>query len=173
MADNMFRFTNAGDTFASIANTEKIEFNFTAVAPDSTGRHLVTGFHSSRDVNIHPNPRRVLDQIQDSLLGYIDVAVSGYFVGHSTTLGPRNLFNWMIGLAQISPTTTPSGDFPVGRFGLTLDSFANGLLNVTPDDTPNTIGYILYDVDVQDLESPRDEVPFTAKLYRNGTIVEV
>ena len=169
MADNMFRFTNAGDTFGSIANTEKIEFNFTAVAPDSTGRHLTSGFHAFRDTNIHPNPRRVLDQIQDSLLGFIDVAVSGYFVGHATTLGPRNLLNWMIGAAQ-SPS---GGDFPIGRFGLTLDSFSNGLLNLTPDDTPNTIGYILYDVNVEDIESPRDEVPFTAKLYRNGTITEV
>jgi hypothetical protein len=166
MVDNMFRFTNPGDTFASIGATEKIEFNFSAVSPDDTGRHLVTGFHSRRDTNIHPNPRRVLDQIQDSLLGFIDVKVSGYFVGHATTLGPRNLYNWNIGLAQ-------TANFPVGRFGLTLDSFANGLLNLTPDNTPNTIGYILYDVDVQDIESPRDEVPFTASLYRNGTITEV
>ena len=172
MVDTIFRFTSPGDTVGTLGASEKIEFN-TGTVPDSTGRTVRTSFRMTRDTNIHPNPRRVLDQIQDSLLGYIDVAVSGYFVGHSTTLGPRNLFNWMIGLAQISPTTTPSGDFPVGRFGLTLDSFANGLLNVTPDDTPNTIGYILYDVDVQDLESPRDEVPFTAKLYRNGTIVEV
>jgi hypothetical protein len=166
MADIMFRFTNAGDTLVSIADTEKIEFNFVGTAPDNNSRQTVTGFHSARDTNIHPNPRRVLDQIQDSLLGYIDVLVSGYFVGHATTLGPRNLYNWLIGTAQ-------NADFPVGRFGLQLDSFSNGLLSLTPDDTPNTVGYILYDVDVQDIEDPRDEVPFTARLYRNGDIVEV
>ncbi len=165
MADIIFRFTNNADTVVGLAATEKIEFNFTGLVPDSRSRHTVTGFHSTRDTNIHPNPRRTLDQIQDSLLGYIDVRISGYFTGHAVTLGPRNLWNWLIGDAQIP-------NFPVGRFGMQIDSFANGLLSLTPDNTPNTFGYILYDVDVQDIEEPRDEVPFTAHFYRNGDIAE-
>jgi len=55
---------------------------------------------------------------------------------------------------------------PFGRFGIQIDSFAGGLLNETPT---AILGYILYDVDVQDVDNPRDKVPFTAKFYLNGT----
>lgn len=166
MADIIARMTNIGDTIANVGPTEKIEFNFAGLVPDNNSRHTGTNFRMVRDTNIHPNPRRQLDQIQDSLLGYLDVGISGYFVGHSIALGPRNLFNWSVSEAQ-----TPT--FPVGRFALELDSFSNGLLNVQPDTQPNTIGYVLYDVFVDDMEEPRDEVYFEAKMYRNGTIAEV
>ena len=94
-------------------------------------------------------------------MGLLEVVLNGYFVQHSVTLGPKNLFNW-----QVEPATVPVS-FPFGRFGLQLNGFANGLLNVTPT---TTTGYILYDVEVDDVEDPRDEVQFTAQLYRNGTI---
>ena len=155
----IFRFTNDGDTLQNIDDTEKIEFNL-GTAPDNTGRLTFPSFKMSRDVNIHPNPRRSLDQIQDSLLGLLDVKLSGYFVDHKNTLGPRNFYNW-----QVEPATTP--DFPFGRFGLQLSSFAKSLLDVTP---LSTTGYILYDVEVDDVEDPRDEAQFTAQLYRNGSI---
>lgn len=158
----LYRFTSTGDTLQSIANSEKIEFNL-GTAPDSTGRLTFPSFRMSRDVNIHPNPRRALDQIQDSLLGLLDVRLSGYFIDHSNTLGPKNLFNW-----QVDPAT--NGDFPFGRFGLQLSMFAGGLLDLTPT---NTTGYILYDVEVNDVEDPRDKVPFNCQLYRNGDIATV
>ena len=93
----------------------------------------------------------------------MEVRLAGYFISHKTTLGPKNFFNW-----QVDPATNP--DFPFGRFGLQLSGFANGLLDLTPSTTE---GYILFDVDVQDVEDPRDKVPFTAQLYRNGDIAVI
>ena len=155
----LFRYTDPGDAVGTLADSEKIEFNVGTV-PDSTGRLTFPSFHMARDTNIHPNPRRVLDQIQDSLLGIFDVRLTGYFINHSTTLGPKNLFNW-----SVEPATNEN--YPFGRFGLILDSFAGGILGLLPT---TTAGYILYDIEVQDVEDPRDKVPFTAKLYRNGTL---
>ena len=158
----LYRFTDAGDTLESILDSEKIEFN-AGSAPDDTGRLIANKFKMSRDINIHPNPRRALDQIQDSLLGLLDVTLNGYFVNHSVTLGPKNFFNW-----QVDPATNEN--YPFGRFGLQLSNFAVGLLDLTP--TVNT-GYLLYDVEVDDVEDPRDEVIFRAQLYRNGSISTV
>ena len=155
----LYRFTDLTDTLANLDDTEKIEFNL-GTAPDNTGRMTFPSFRMSRDVNIHPNPRRSLDQIQDSLLGLLDVRLSGYFVDHKNTLGPKNLYNW-----QVEPAT--NANFPFGRFGLQLSSFAKSLLDVKP---LTTTGYILYDVEVQDVEDPRDKVPFNCQLYRNGSI---
>ena len=158
----MFRFTSTGDTFGSITSANKIEF-LPGSVPDSTGRNIKTDFKMRRDVNPHPNPRRALNKIQDSLLGMMEVTVTGYFVDRATTLGPKNFFNWNVEVGM-------NDDFPWGRFGLTLDSFASGLLNVTPT---ILLGYILYDIVVEDVEKPRDEVPFVAKFYRNGTIAVI
>jgi len=155
----LFRYTEIGDAVGTLADSEKIEFNVGTV-PDSTGRLTFPSFHMARDTNIHPNPRRTLDQIQDSLLGIFDVRLTGYFINHSTTLGPKNLFNWSVESAT-------NANYPFGRFGLILDSFAGGILGLLPT---TTAGYILYDIEVQDVEDPRDKVPFTAKLYRNGTL---
>ena len=135
MTDAIYRFTNNGDTFGSISSANKIEFLPGAV-PDATGRNIKTDFHMRRDINPHPNPRRKLNKIQDSLRGMMEVTVTGYFVNHDTTLGPKNLFNWIVDDAA-------NDFFEWGRFGLTLDSFANGLLNVVP---LSTLGYILYDI---------------------------
>jgi len=162
MTDAMYRFTAPGDTFGTITAANKIEFLPGAV-PDSTGRNIKTDFKMRRDVNPHPNPRRALNKIQDSKLGMMEVVVTGYFVDRATTLGPKNLFNWQVEDAD-------NGTFEWGRFGLTLDSFASGLLNVTPT---TLLGYILYDIVVEDVEKPRDEVPFVAKFYRNGTIAVI
>lgn len=155
----LYRFTNTADTISGLAASEKIEFNLGTV-PDATGKLTFPSFKMSRDVNIHPNPRRALDQVQDSLLGLLDVRLAGYFISHSSTLGPRNLFNWQVDAATNS-------DFPFGRFGLVLNSLSNGLLNLQPT---ATTGYILYDAEVNDLEDPRDEVSFNVQLYRNGDI---
>ena len=113
-----------------------------------------------RDINFHPNPRRPLDQLQDGLLGTLEVTVTGYFKDHDSTQGPAKFFNW-----QREPAMTNALKW--GRFGLRLDDFAGGMLDLTPSDTT---GYVLWDVEVTDAESPRDQVSFIAKLYRNGTI---
>jgi len=160
MTDIIFRFTSPGDTIGGLSDSEKIEFNAGSI-PDATGRSISSAFRMSRDTNIHPNPRRVLNQIQDSLLGLTDITITGYFVSHASTLGPKNFYNW-----QREDGTNAS--LPFGRFGLQIPSFANGLLDQTPT---ATTAYLLYDIDVQDVDDPRDKVPFIARFYLNGTAV--
>ena len=58
--------------------------------------------------------------------------------------------------------------FEEGRFGLRLDDFPQ--LNVTPDNTPNTFGYVLADVRfIRDGEH-KDKVQFVATLRLSGDI---
>ncbi len=155
----IFRCTNTGDNESNVSNANKIEFNGGAV-PDTTGRLVATGFRMTRDVNIHPNPRRALDQIQDSLLGIFEITITGYFIDHDNTAAIGQFVNW-------SKDPSVTDDFPFGRFGLRLDDFGQAALSLTPS---GTIGYIMHDLEVQDAESPRDEVGFIARFYRNGTI---
>jgi len=156
----IFRTAAVGETEADARTAnEIIEFNGGAV-PDSTGRLVATGFRMTRDVSPHPNPKRALTKWQDNLLGVMEVTVTGYFVDHDATTGPTQFFNW-----QKEAATNSSLEF--GQFGLRLDDFAAGVLDLTPS---GTIGYILVDVEVQDVESPRDEVGFIARFVRNGDI---
>jgi len=160
MTSSIYRKTLIGDTESGLGPTEKIRFNAGTV-PDSTGKLVSTGFRMNRDVSFHPNPRRVLDQIQDNLLGRLEVSVAGYFKDHDATLGPRNLYDWQVG-------TGVNNAMPFGRFGLLLDDFANNKLDINPT---ATLGYILFDIEVKDNETPRDQVDFIARFYLNGTIV--
>ncbi len=114
LVDTIFRLTNPGDTEASVGATEKIIFNAGSV-PDSTGKMITTSFRMVSDLNPHPNPDTQLNQIQDSLLGVVEVTVAGYFVDHNNTLGPRNLYNWSV-------DEDVNDDFRKGRFGLTLST---------------------------------------------------
>jgi hypothetical protein len=156
----IFRIDANGETEATAnAANQVIEFNG-GLKPDNTGRGTANSFHSTRDINFHPNPRRALDQLQDGLLGVLEVTIEGYFVDHDTTTGPAKFLNW-----QKEPAM--SSALKWGRFGIRLDDFAGGALNLTPS---TTTGYVLWDVEVIDAESPRDQVSFTAKFYRNGTI---
>lgn len=164
MADTIFRLTDSGDTEASVGSTEKIIFN-TGTVPDSTGRLVTTSFRMATDLNPHPNPDTPLNQIQDSLLGAVEVTVAGYFIDHNNTIGPKNLFNW-----SVEPDV--NDDFRKGRFGLTLATMA-GILDVIPTTGINGIGYMLSNIDVIDAESPRTEVGFIAKFLRNGTIAPI
>ena len=158
MVDIIYRFAAPSDTIGGLTNTNKIEFNAGAV-PDATGTAVSTGFKMLRDTNIHPNPRRTLNQIQDSLLGLVEVTVTGYFVAHATTLGPKNLWNW-----QREAATNAA--LPFGRFGLQIPSFANSLLDQAPT---ATTGFILHDLQCDDVDDPRDKVEFIARFYLNGT----
>ncbi len=158
---SIFRIDANGDTEVTArAANQIIEFNGTGLLPDSTGKATGTGFHETRDINFHPNPRRALDQLQDGFLGVLEVTVTGYFKDHDATQGPAKFLNW-----GKEPAMTAALKW--GRFGLRLDDFAGGALDLTPS---TTTGYVLWDVEVIDAESPRDQVSFIAKLYRNGTI---
>lgn len=157
---SIFRLDANGDTEAdAVISTQIIEFNGGSV-PDNTGKLVATGFRMIRDLSPHPNPKRALTKWQDNLLGTMEVTITGYFVDHDATQGPAKFFVW-----QRDPATNSSLEF--GRFGLRLDDFAGGTLDLTPS---ATVGYLLADVQVEDVESPRNEVGFIAKLIRNGAI---
>ena len=160
MASSIYRKSLIGDTESSLGSTQKIRFNQGTV-PDATGKLVSTGFRMTRDVNFHPNPRRTLDQVQDSLLGVCEVTVAGYFKDHDATQGPDNFYSWGI-------TDATNAAMPFGRFGLLLDDFANGTLTLNPT---ATLGYILHDIEIMDVETPRDQVEFIARFYLNGTPV--
>jgi len=153
----IFRIDTAGETESDARTAgEIIEFNGGTV-PDATGKIIATGFRMLRDVSPHPNPRRAGTKWQDNKLGTTEVIVTGYFNDHDTTTGPAQFYNW-----QKEDATNSA--LPFGRFGLRLNDFAGGTLDLTPS---AVAGYILVDVDVQDLESPRDEVSFVARFYRS------
>jgi len=164
LPDSIFRFTNPGDTEGTVGNSEKIIFN-SGTIPDSTGKLVKTGFRTGTDLNPHPNPDTPLNQIQDSLLGVVEVTVAGYFIDHNNTLGPANLYNW-----SVDPDT--NDDFRKGRFGLTLASM-NGILSKVPTVGLAGTGYMLSEVEVFDEESPRTEVSFIAKFFLNGVATNV
>ena len=164
MADTIFRFTNSSDTVGGLASTEKIIFNSGSV-PDSTGRLVQNGFRMVSDLNPHPNPDTRLNPIQDSLLGVMEVTVTGYFIDHDKTKGPINLFNWSV-------EDDVNSNFRFGRFGLILSTM-NGLLDVTPTVGLNGTGYMLAEIDIIDVEDPRDKIAFVARFLRNGSISTV
>jgi len=164
LADTIFRFTNFTDEVSTLADTEKIVFNSDGV-PDTTGRLITTSFRMVSDLNVHPNPGIPLNQMQDSLLGAVEVTVAGYFIDHNNTLGPANLYNW-----SVDPDVNDT--FEKGRFGLTLATMG-GILNVIPTVGLNGIGYMLSEIEVIDAENPRTEVGFIAKFFLNGVPVNV
>jgi len=164
LVDTLFRFTDSGDIESTLADTERIQFN-TGTVPDSTGKLVRTSFRMASDLNPHPNPDVALNQIQDSLLGVLEVIVAGYFIDHNATKGPANLFNW-----SVDPDV--NDDFRKGRFGLDLATMAQ-ILSLTPTVGLNGTGYMLSDIEVIDVEEPRTEVGFIAKFLRNGVITNV
>ena len=164
MVDSIFRLTVSGDTESSVGPNEKIIFN-TGAVPDSTGRLITTSFRMASDLNPHPNPDVALNQIQDSLLGVVEVIVAGYFVNHNATKGPANLYNW-----SVDPDV--NSDFRKGRFGLDLATMGQ-ILSLIPTVGLNGTGYMLSEIEVIDVEDPRTEVGFIAKFFRNGVITNV
>ena len=164
MVDTLFRFTASGDTEAALTATERIQFN-TGTVPDSTGKLVSTSFRMVSDLNPHPNPDTALNQIQDSLLGVVEVTIAGYFVDHNATQGPANLYNWSV-------DADVNDDFRKGRFGATLATMA-GILDIIPTTGLNGIGYMLSEVFVDDIEDPRTEVPFIVKFLLNGVPANV
>jgi len=164
LVDTLFRFTDPGDTESGLANTERIIFN-TGSVPDNTGKLTTTSFRMVSDLNPHPNPDIALNQIQDSLLGVVEVTVAGYFVDHNNTQGPANLYNWSV-------DADVNDDFRKGRFGCILATMGE-ILSLTPTVGLNGIGYMLSEVFVEDIEDPRTEVGFIAKFLLNGVPANV
>lgn len=164
MADTIFRLTAPSDTEASVSASEKIIFN-TGTVPDNTGKMISTGFRMASDLNPHANPDIAGVPIQDSLLGVTEVTIAGYFISHNLTIGPKNLFNW-----SVDPDV--NNDFRRGRFGITAASMA-GILSLVPTTGLDGIGYMLSEVEVHDIEDPRDEVTFIAKFLRSGKVLPI
>lgn len=154
----IFRIDSAGQTEATAnAAGQVIEFNG-GLVPDNTGRIVEPGLAWARGVNFHPNPRRPLDKIQDGLLSFKEVILSGHTNLHNATVIPDKLDEWFR-----EPATNAS--LPFGRFGVRSDGFGTASINLTPNATQ---GYILYEGQATDVETPKDQVSIIAKLYRNG-----
>jgi hypothetical protein len=154
----IFRIDANGD-LESDARTagQIIEFNG-GVVPDTTGRITDPSIHWGRSVSFHTNPQRTLDQVQDNKLSFKEVVLSGYFVDSDATVGPDKFDEWF-------KEDGTNASLPFGRFGIRNDDFASASNNLVPTSTK---GYILYDAEVHDVETPRDQVSFVAKFYRNG-----
>jgi len=168
LVDSIFRFTNPGDTkiIVEALSDEIIEFNIASNGiPDNTGKLVTTSFRMASDLNAHPIPSIPLNQIQDSLLGVVEVTVAGYFINHNNTKGPANLYNW-----SVDPDVNDT--FRKGRFGLTLATMG-GILSLVPTEGLNGIGYMLSEIEVIDVEHPRTEVGFIAKFFLNGVPAKV
>lgn len=160
MVDTIFRLTNSGDTEASVADTEKIEFNAGTV-PDSTGKLINIGIRMATDLNPHPNPDISLTPFQDSLLGPLEVTIAGYFVNRNFTIGPTNLKLW-------AKQPKETDDFENGRFGLSLAAL-NSALNLIPTTGINGTGYEISEIDIQNIGDP-PKATFIVKLLQNGKI---
>ena len=144
------------ETTAEAAN-QTVEFNG-GVNPDALSSTDSLEVHYIEDVSIHPNPNRHLSQIQDGKLGTLEIILKGFFKTPNSAGAIAKFNNWMI-------NDKTNASLPFGRFGLRYDNMSQ--LNLTPS---TTIGYILYDFIVKDVEEYQDKAEFTARLYRNGSI---
>ncbi len=144
------------ETSAETAN-QTVEFNGGA-NPDALSSTDSLEVHYIEDVSIHPNPNRHLSQIQDGKLGTLEIILKGHFKTPNSAGAIAKFNNWMI-------NDKTNASLPFGRFGLRYDNMSQ--LNLTPS---TTIGYILYDFVVKDVEEYQDKAEFTARLYRNGAI---
>lgn len=156
---SIFRIDTVGDTESDARTASQIvEFNGTGLTPDDQSFIESLEVHYIEDVSIHPNPNRHLSQIQDGKLGMIELTLRGTMTTPNTALAIQVFNNWMI-----QDKTNSSLAF--GRFGLRYDNMSQ--LNLTPS---GTIGYILYDFIIKDVEEFQDKAVWEARLYRNGSV---
>lgn len=159
----LFRLTNAGDTEASVASTEKVEFGDGAVTPDAFGKIGGGDSEFELDIGIADNAVPASDDSPSSgvlsekqYLGAFNkrIVVVGYFTRRSTSTGPDNLIKW--GEEDQEPT-----DFPEGNIGLRLDTFDS--FDLVPT---STNGYYLDNVKF--ILDPKKKTPigFRATLKR-------
>jgi hypothetical protein len=153
---SIYRIDTTGQNEAwAVTNNQIIEFN-SGAAPDDRGNIISTNVLYLRDVAVHPNPKRSLNVLQDTLAGTKEVTITGYFedpIGSGTS--QSLLDTWMLNKATNS-------SLKFGRFGLRLDDATTH--NLVPDATG---GYILHYLYTERPEDSPDEVTFVAKLYLN------
>jgi len=137
---------------------EIIEFGTGATNPDARSHLASLRIHFTEDLSIHPNPNRHLSQIQAGKLGVQIVTIKGYFDRPASAGGITKLINWMT-----NDKTNSALKF--GRFGIRADNMSQ------VDQTPSTtIGYILQDFFVEDIEEFQNRANFECILYRDGAV---
>lgn len=155
----IFRLDTTGTTESNAPANNVIEFNSGAI-PDDLGRVVSSNVIWTRDVAMHPNPKRALNILQDTLAGTKEVTVIGYFRDPISASGVNSgleiLDRWMDEKA-----TNTSLKF--GRFGLRLNDFP--INTKTPTATQ---GYILHSLYAERPEDSPDDVEFIAKLFWNN-----
>jgi len=156
---SIFRIDANGETEADARTANQIvEFNGTSLNPDDQSYTESFKVHYIEDVSIHPNPNRHLSQIQDGKLGMIEITIKGTFTTPNTASAIGVFNRWMI---QDKTNTA----LPFGRFGLRYDNMSQ--LNLNPS---STLGYILYDFTLTDIEEYQNKAIWEARLYRNGAV---
>ena len=156
---SIFRIDATGDTEADAVTANQIvEFNTGAVNPDSRSHLSSVKLKMIEDVAIHPNPNRHLSRVSDSKLGTIEYTITGYFDRPAAATGITRFFNWMI-------QDKTNSDLDFGRFGIRVDNMSQ--VDLTPS---GTIGLILVDFEVADIDEFQSHAPFTARLLRSGSV---
>jgi hypothetical protein len=145
------------ESTAATAN-EIVEFNTGATNPDARSHLKTTRLHYVEDISIHPNPNRHLSQIQDGKLGTQVITITGQFVTPASAGGIAKFMNWM-------KQDKTNSALKFGRFGVRFDNISQ--LDQTPS---TTIGYILQEFWVEDVEEYQDKADFYAVLYRDGAV---
>lgn len=161
MVDTIFRLTDPGDTESSVGSTEKIEFNTGAIVPDTTASLITSTVRLATDINTHSNPDINLSPFQNSLLGPLEIVLSGYFIDRDATLGPDNLILW-------AKEGSENDNFENGRIGLSLTTM-NGALSLVPTVGINGTGYEITDLVIESV-SDLPKIVFSITLRQNGTL---
>lgn len=156
---SIYRIDANGDTENDARTANQIvEFNGTGLTPDDRSYINSLEVHYINDVSIHPNPNRHLSQIQDGKLGLIELTLKGTFTTPASAQAIAKFHTWLVQDKTNSSLTA-------GRFGLRYDNMSQ--FDLTPS---TTIGYILYDFIVHDVEEYQNKATWEARLYRNGAI---
>ena len=155
----VFRIDAVGNTEATAKTANEIvEFNG-GDNPDALGSTDSLEVSLIEDVSLHPNPNRHLTQIQDGKLGVKEIILKGFFKTPDSAGGIAKFNNWMV-------NNKTNAALPYGRFGLRYDNMSQ--FDLTPS---ATVGYILYDFKVRDVEEYQGKAEFVARFYLNGTAV--
>ena len=156
---SVFRIDANLDTEVTAAAANQIvEFGTGATNPDAKSHASSISIRYLRDVSVHPNPTRELSQLQDGKLGTIEVIITG-FVDDPDNAGLFARVNaWMV-----NAQTNSSLKF--GRFGIRWDNMT--VLDLTPS---GTIGYLISEFFMDDIEEYQNKATFTLKLLRNGSV---
>ena len=155
----IFRIDAVGDTEVTARTANQIvEFGTGAINPDAKSHASFISKHYIRDVSIHPNPNRELSAIQDGKLGTIEVIIRGFVDDPSNAGLHSRIDTWMT-------NAMTNAALPFGRIGIRWDN--SNTFNLTPS---ATIGYILFDYILEDVEEFQNKHTFTLRLFRNGSV---